>query len=142
MLITKNGITLNVSKGAYNASFKAQGWVEDKDGQETVKNNPTQMAPQPETSENSELSLDKEPEEDADAKIDDLSTEKDSTNTLVTDEEKDAEAAENVAENTVETPISEMTVNELIEYADEHNIDISGLQGKAKIRAAIEASMK
>lgn len=141
MLITKDGITLNVSKGAFDASFRTQGWVKGEGTHEEVKNTPIQMAPQPvkesKPVEESDLSLDKA----EDAKNDDLSHEGESVNNLVSDEEKDAENSEKVDENAIETPISEMTVNELIDFADEHNIDISGLQGKAKIRAAIEASL-
>ena len=41
-----------------------------------------------------------------------------------------------------EIPISEMTVNELIEFAEEHNIDISNAKGKANIRQIILDSLE
>lgn len=148
MLITKNGVTLNVSKGAFNASFRAQGWVEGKGEEDKAVNSPVQMSPQPLDNSKADLSLDKEVDdanqeaENDDAKNADLSGENQPDSTLITDTEKDAENGENEGENSIEIPISEMTVNQLIEFADEHDIDISGLQGKAKIRAAIEESMK
>lgn len=41
----------------------------------------------------------------------------------------------------VETPISEMTINELKAYAEEHNIDISEAHNKNQLRNIIEEAM-
>lgn len=56
---------------------------------------------------------------------------------LVDEEEDDDEEDEEV-----ETPISEMTVNELKAYAEEHDIDISEAHNKTQLRHIIEESME
>lgn len=56
---------------------------------------------------------------------------------LVGEEEDDDEEDEEV-----ETPISEMTVNELKAYAEEHDIDISEAHNKTQLRHIIEEAME
>lgn len=56
---------------------------------------------------------------------------------LVNEEEDDEEEDEEV-----ETPISEMTINELKAYAEEHDIDISEARNKNQLRHIIEEAME
>lgn len=143
MLITKDGVTLNVSKGAFIASFQTQGWVKGEGTEMKVANNPTQMSPKP-TKVHKKTKESEAPFQELfeDAKIDDLSQMDSANDKLIGNDEKTAETEEILPDNAVEIPISEMTVNELIDFADEHDIDISGIQGKSNIRAAIEASLQ
>lgn len=56
------------------------------------------------------------------------------------DETTDDEWDEAIDEE-VEKPLSEMNNTELIQYAADNNIDITGLKGNKQIREAIKAAM-
>lgn len=119
MKITKHGEILNVSKGAFKASFEKDGWTElgkeSSDVETHAKNNESA----PDMSEVPFAQINQSAEEEPE------------------DIEEEFEEEEEL-----ETPISEMTVTELVEFAEEHDIDISGIKGKENIKQAILASLE
>lgn len=134
MLIKKNGTVLDVTKGAFKALFKDQGWTKakssevDSENKETTQKPTNFMSPQPEKddvkSENEEKTLNhpfqqlmenfNKPEENQEENDDD--------------------------EDDVEIPLTEMTVKQLVEYADEKGYDIGDATKKADIIQAILAA--
>lgn len=130
MLIQKNGMTLNVSRGAYLSLFEQQGWKPVK-GTKSNKKSSEQtnfMSPQPDKPE--------EVEQDQKEKID--ASEIPFGNMMGNEEPE--EGNEEVIENDedYEIVLEELTVKELVEYAEEHNIDLDGVTGKANIIKAIK----
>lgn len=123
MIIYKNGQTLEVTKGAFTALFEPLGWVTEAPAK-TKSNKTTKMSPQPEKSGNSIL-----PESDL-------------FKALKSQEEQEKPVEDFSEEEEVEIPISEMTLEELIDFADSKGIDIDGLTKKRDIRRAIEAAIK
>lgn len=115
MITITNGInTLQVTEGAFKALFEPEGWRKDKADK-------------------------KVDEEEKTAESNDLPPLK--PEDLVDDEEDDEEDDDEEGEE-VETPISEMTVNELKAYAEEHDIDISEAHNKTQLRHIIEEAME
>lgn len=115
MKITKHGEILNVSKGAFKASFERDGWIElDKESSD-VETHAKNNGSAPDMSEVPFAQIGQPAEE---------------------------EDFENEEEEEMEVPISEMTVTELVEFAEDHDIDISGIKGKENIKQAILASLE
>lgn len=132
MLIKKNGTVLNVTKGAFKALFKDQGWTEvknsevDSEHKETTQKSTDFMSPQPEKddvkSENEEK------------------TSNHPFQQLMDNFNKQEENQEEEDDDEVETPLTEMTVKQLVEYADEKGYDIGDATKKADIIQAILAA--
>lgn len=115
MKITKHGEILNVSKGAFKASFEKDGWTEvDKGSENTEK--PVEIVEKEAYMSEVPFAQIGQPAEEEDF--------------------------ENEEEEEMEVPISEMTVTELVEFAEDHDIDISGIKGKENIKQAILASLE
>ncbi len=117
MKIKKDGTVLNVTKGAYDALFADMGYKPVKSGRgskgkENEKSGTNFMSPQPE-SKPAEVPF---------------------GNMIEPEDEED--------EDDYEVVLSEMTVKELVEYADENDIDLDGATKKDDIIAAIEEAME
>lgn len=132
MLIKKNGTVLDVTKGAFKALFEDQGWTKVKSsevdsGDKEITQKPTNfMSPQPEKdsvkSENEEKTLNYPFQQ------------------LMDNLNKQEENQEENDDDEVETPLTEMTVKQLVEYADEKGYDIGDATKKADIIQAILAA--
>lgn len=128
MLIHKNGTTLDVTKGAFDALFANQGWAigENLGEAEKVAKNTNFMSPQPNSSQ-------------------EASEEESSVNPFFKhlmgeNEETEDEAPENLEDEEAEILLEEMTNKELLEYAKEHEIDLSGItKRQERINAIKEA---
>lgn len=129
MLIKKNGTVLDVTKGAFKALFQDQGWTKVKSsevdsGDKEITQKPTNfMSPQPEKdsvkSENEEKTLNYPFQQ------------------LMENFNKQEENQEENDDDEVEIPLTEMTVKQLVEYADEKGYDIGDATKKADIIQAI-----
>ena len=135
MLIKKNGTVLNVTKGAFKALFKDQGWTKvkssevDSGNKETTQKSTNFMSPQPEKddikSEDEEKTLNHPFQQ------------------LMENFNKPEENQEENDDDEVETPLTEMTVKQLeeyVEYADENGYDLGDATKKADIIQAILAA--
>lgn len=132
MLIKKNGTVLDVTKGAFKALFKDQGWTKVKSSEidsvnKEIAQKPTNfMSPQPEKddvkSENEEKTLNHPFQQ------------------LMKNFNEQEENQEENDDDEVETPLTEMTVKQLVEYADEKGYDIGDATKKADIIQAILAA--
>lgn len=112
--ITKNGKTLDVTKGAFENTFKDQGWV--------IANGISDNGVEAEMSSTFQ---DNEPEAETedDIPVDDVDESEDETS----DEEwDDVEDVEDVEDDEVEKPISEMSKSELVQKAESLGIDLGG----------------
>lgn len=125
MLIHKNGTTLDVTKGAFDALFANQGWtIGEKLGEaEKVDKNTNFMSPQPKSSQEA--------------------SEESSVNPFFKhlmgeNEETEEEALE---DEEAEILLEEMTNKELLEYAKEHEIDLSGITKRQERINAIKEAM-
>lgn len=119
MLIRKDGTTLNVTRGAYLSLFANQGWEptnEPIEGTKTSKNDDF-MAPKPKRKASSHKKA------SSDIPF----------SNIVEEEIEDNEDYDLVLED--------MTVKELVEYADEKGVDIEGLSKKADLIKAIEKEL-
>lgn len=132
MLIKKNGTVLDVTKGAFKALFKDQGWTKakgsevDSENKETTQKSTNFMSPQPEKDD-----VKSENEE----KISNHPFQQ-----LMENFNKPEENQEENDDDEVETPLTEMTVKQLVEYADEKGYDIGDATKKADIIQAILAA--
>lgn len=129
MLIHKNGTTLDVTKGAFDALFANQGWAigEKLDEAEKVAKNTNFMSPQPNTSQ-------------------ETSEEESSVNPFFKhlmgeNEETEEEDPENLEDEEAEILLEEMTNKELLAYAEEHEIDLSGITKRQERINAIKEAM-
>ena len=104
--ITKNGKTLEVTKGAFENTFKDQGWV--------IANGNSNTGVE---AEESSTSQNMEPET-----ADDLEELDDTEDETSSEEEWD----EVLADEEAEKPISEMSKSELVAKAESLGIDLSG----------------
>lgn len=125
MLIHKNGTTLDVTKGAFDALFANQGWTigEKLGGAEKVNKNTNFMSPQPNSSQ--EVS------------------EESSVNPFfkhLMGENEETEG-ENLEDEEAEILLEEMTNKELLAYAEEHEIDLSGITKRQERINAIKEAM-
>ena len=133
MLIKKNGTVLDVTKGAFKALFKDQGWTKvkssevDSEDKETTQKPTNFMSPQPEKD-------DVKSEKEEKASNHPFQQLMDNFNKQEENQEDDDEDDE------VETPLTEMTVKQLVEYADEKGYDIGDATKKADIIQAILAA--
>lgn len=123
MKIRKNGTVLDVTKGAYDALFADMGYTPEKSGKGTrnranKQNGTTFMSAQPEEP--------KEPEKPTPEDV--------PFGNMINQEDED--------DDDYEVVLSEMTVKELIEYADENDIDLDGATRKDDIISAIEEAME
>ena len=107
--ITKNGKTLEVTKGAFENTFKDQGWV--------IANGDSNTGVEAEMSSTFQ---DNEPEAETE---DDIPVDDESEDETSDEEWDDVEDEE---DDEVEKPISEMSKNELIQKAESLGIDLSG----------------
>ena len=126
MLIHKNGTTLDVTKGAFDALFANQGWAigEKLDEAEKVAKNTNFMSPQPNSSQ-------------------EASEEESSVNPFfkhLMGENEETEG-ENLEGEEAEILLEEMTNKELLEYAKEHEIDLSGITKRQERINAIKEAM-
>lgn len=129
MLIKKNGTVLDVTKGAFKALFKDQGWTKvkssevDSEDKETTQKSINFMSPQPEKDDMKSEGEEKISNHPFQQLMDNLNKQKENQ------EEND--------DDEVETPLTEMTVKQLVEYADEKGYDIGDATKKADIIQAI-----
>ena len=128
MLIHKNGTTLDVTKGAFDALFANQGWaIGEKLGEaEKVDKNTNFMSPQPNSSQDT--------------------SEESSVNPFFKhlmgeNEETEGENLEDLEDEEAEILLEEMTNKELLEYAKEHEIDLSGITKRQERINAIKEVM-
>lgn len=126
MLIHKNGTTLDVTKGAFDALFANQGWAigENLGEAEKVDKNTNFMSPQPNSSQ-------------------EASEEESSVNPFfkhLMGENEETEG-ENLEDEEAEILLEEMTNKELLEYAKEHEIDLSGVTKRQERINAIKEAM-
>ena len=128
MLIHKNGTTLDVTKGAFDALFANQGWAirEKLDEAEKVAKNTNFMSPQPNSSQET--------------------SEESSVNPFFKhlmgeNEETEGENLEDLEDEEAEILLEEMTNKELLEYAKEHEIDLSGITKRQERINAIKEAM-
>lgn len=119
MLIKKDGTTLNVTRGAFLSLFADQGWEPATESAKDIKTskNDNFMAPKPKRKASSHK---KAPSDIPFSNI-------------VEEEIEDNEDYDLVLED--------MTVKELVEYADEKGVDIEGLSKKADLIKAIEKEL-
>lgn len=126
MLIHKNGTTLDVTKGAFDALFANQGWtIGEKLGEaEKVDKNTNFMSPQPNSSQ-------------------EASEEESSVNPFFKHlmGENEEEEVEDLEDGEAEILLEEMTNKELLEYAKEHEIDLSGITKRQERINAIKSAM-
>ncbi len=113
MLIKKGKTILNVSKGAYLASFKAQGWAKAESGQTPKKERAMMSQPEP-------------------ASGDVVPVEVPFGNMM-------QQEPEPVMYNVV---YEEMTVKQLLEFAEEYQIDLRGATKKSDIVHTIRKAME
>ena len=125
MLIHKNGTTLDVTKGAFDALFANQGWAigEKLDEAEKVDKNTNFMSPQPNSSQET--------------------SEESSVNPFFKHPmgENEETEGENLEDEEAEILLEEMTNKELLEYAKEHEIDLSGITKRQERINAIKSAM-
>lgn len=126
MLIHKNGTTLDVTKGAFDALFANQGWAigENLGEAEKVDKNTNFMSPQPNSSQ-------------------EASEEESSVNPFfkhLMGENEETEG-ENLEDEEAEILLEEMTNKELLAYAEEHEIDLSGITKRQERINAIKEAM-
>lgn len=116
MLIRKDGTTLNVTRGAYLSLFANQGWEptnEPIEGTKASKNDDF-MSPKPRR--------------------------KAPTHKKVSSDIPFSNIVEEEAED-YDLVLEDMTVKELVEYADEKGVDIEGLSKKADLIKAIKKEL-
>ena len=129
MLIKKNGTVLDVTKGAFKALFKDQGWTKvkssevDSENKETTQKPTNFMSPQPEKDDMKSEDEEKTSNHPFQQLMDNLN--------------KQEENQEENDDDEVEIPLTEMTVKQLVEYADEKGYDIGDATKKADIIQAI-----
>lgn len=125
MLIHKNGTTLDVTKGAFDALFANQGWtIGEKLGEaEKVPKNTNFMSPQPNSSQEASG------ESSVNPFFKHLMGENEETE------------VENLEDEEAEILLEEMTNKELLEYAKEHEIDLSGITKRQERINAIKEAM-
>lgn len=132
MLIKKNGTVLDVTKGAFKALFKDQGWTKvkssevDSENKEITQKSTNFMSPQPEKDDMKSENEEKTSNHPFQQLMDNLN--------------KQEENQEENDDDEVETPLTEMTVKQLVEYADEKGYDIGDATKKADIIQAILAA--
>lgn len=114
MLIKRNGTVLSVTKGAFNALFKDKGW-EPASGHNADKGNANFMSPQPKT----KVHTDTEPA-------------------------RDMPFSNMYKEDTAYTVLhtyEDMTVRQLVEFAEENEIDLDGKTKKSDIIRIIKRTL-
>ena len=129
MLIKKNGTVLDVTKGAFKALFQDQGWAKVKSSEVDSENK--------ETTQKSTNFMSPQPEKDDIKGEDEEKTSNHPFQQLMDNLNKQEENQEENDDDEVETPLTEMTVKQLVEYADEKGYDIGDATKKADIIQAI-----
>lgn len=124
MLIRKNGVTLDVTKGAYKALFAPYGWEKAGSKGKRHQNTTTTMNGQEIRSE------DTPKEEEVNERV--IADEVPFGNMLNQDEEYVEDNEE------INIPLTEMTVEELREYAEDNGINLGKVTKKADIIATIK----
>lgn len=117
--ITNGSRTTVVSKGAFKNYYEPYGWS-IVDSEEEIVVSDDLLANDEKTAEEANESLSEAPEE-------------------VFNEGEKEESPED--ESDIEIPISEMTVAELREYAEKHDIDVSLAKNKKEMLAVITSEM-
>ena len=125
MLIKKNGTVLDVTKGAFKALFQDQGWAKVKSSEVDSENK--------ETTQKSTNFMSPQPEKDDIKGEDEEKTSNHPFQQLMDNLNKQEENQEENDDDEVETPLTEMTVKQLVEYADEKGYDIGDATKKADI---------
>lgn len=135
MLIKKNGTVLDVTKGAFKALFKDQGWTKvkssevDSEHKETTQKSTNFMSPQPEKDDVKSENEGKISNHPFQQLMDNFNK-----------QEENQEEEDDDEDDEVETPLTEMTVKQLVEYADENGYDLGDATKKADIIQAILAA--
>lgn len=135
MLIKKNGTVLDVTKGAFKALFKDQGWTKvkssevDSEHKETTQKSTDFMSPQPEKDDIKSEDEEKTSNHPFQQLMDNFNK-----------QEENQEEEDDDEDDEVETPLTEMTVKQLVEYADENGYDLGDATKKADIIQAILAA--
>lgn len=124
--ITNGKETMEVSKGAFKALFERYGWkLEDEKIVDLS------------VGSSSDYTLSEDEEKDDERNnLPPLSSKDDEG------EEEEDDEYEDESEDEVEIPFSEMTVRQLQDYADEHDIDVSEANNKKELRKIILESLK
>lgn len=133
--IKKDGQTLTVAKGAFDALFAPMGWTKAEEPSSPDRKN-KRMHPQP------EKIADLSPDFPFGGNLPSDGLELTAEEQFSTENEDILPPDEPLEDDEVEIPLSEMTISQLIEFADAHNIDIYGISGKKSIRKAIENQLK
>lgn len=122
MLVITNGVdTLTVTKGAFNALYKYQGFIVAEEGAE---------APSPSGETDTVASTQADDTVQAEEPDEEYSDEEGDT-TDGTDEEPDLS----------EIPLIEMNKEQLIRYADQVGVEYTGAETKKELRAAIRKAL-
>lgn len=124
MFIQKNGEVLNVTRGAYLSLFQSMGWEPAKGSTAEKKTAKSKnfMAAQPDKKSKPESEKEKTG-----------SSEIPFGNMI--DDESDFDEDD----DDYEVVLEEMTIKELVEYAEEHDINLEGATKKVDIIGIIEA---
>lgn len=117
--ITNGNRTMTVSKGAFKALFEPIGWKE-------VDGNLTGLTDE----ENGNEEIVSEEEK--------ITKNENSTSNMTEESYEDDYEDEEVEDDEIEIPLSEMSVRQLRTYAKEHNIDVSSAQNKRELREIVE----
>lgn len=119
--IHKGSQTLEVTKGAYRAIYAPLGWSLEASVE------PTQ-AELPEGEENSSTTPPEQPQNDFQQESEDFEAE---------DEYQDEDTSEELSEK----PLSEMSFDELKQYASELGLEYAGIRSKKELRALIKSAL-
>lgn len=122
--IHKGSQTLEVTKGAYRAIYAPLGWSLEASVE------PTQ-AELPEGEENSSTTPPEQPQNDSQQESEDFEAE---------DEYQDEGTSEELEELS-EKPLSEMSFDELKQYASELGLEYIGIRSKRELRALIKSAL-
>lgn len=126
MLIIKNGVTLNVTKGAYKASFADLGWVK-ADEQVNIQHKGLNTLCGQNRAEESE------PKKEEVV----MNTEDMPFGNMLNPEVEEYEDDEEVS-----VPLTEMTVDELKEFAEDNGISLGKVTKKADIIRVITEQLQ
>lgn len=137
--ITNGARTTVVSRGVFEECYKPMGWEicdkskENSQVEEVVESNEKSPENEPEQAneKTSEAPQESSKEEEATESAEE-----------VVEAEAEPEVVEEPEEEEVETPISEMNLQELKAYAAEHNIDISAAKKRRDVLDIIKAEME
>jgi hypothetical protein len=129
MLIKKNGVILNVTKGAYKASFATLGWEKVDDEEKVLRDDKSTL-----------IHREIAPEEDEEKVIEEVTAADEVPfGSMLNQTEEYEEEMEDDEE--VETPLTEMTVKELEDLAEEYGIELGKAARKKDIIEVISKAL-